>query len=242
MDMISAPRRTQNLLGGVVANLPLFRQATPQHLSELARHARAQHVRRGTPIYRRGDLLHGLLAVAFGLVKLSLRPSCSTEKVYRLVGAGQTFGEPPVFLERPSPVDASALTDTMLVIIPAPAVHSLLERDSSFARSLVAALSERVETLVADVEASSLYGAPQRVAAYLESLAQPSESQNPTTIRLAATKTVIASMLGVTKETFSRLLRELVDQGLIAVTKREITLLDRPRLSALAHGGTQLQP
>lgn len=240
MDTLSAPRRTQNLLSGVIANLPLFRQATPQHLAELARHARAQHMRRGAPIYRRGEHLHGLFAVAFGLVKLSLRPSCGTEKVYRLVGAGQTFGEPPVFLERPSPVDAAALADTMLVIIPAPAVHSLIERDASFARSLVASLSERVELLVADVESSALYGAPQRVAAYLNSLADPGDGQASATVRLAATKTVIASMLGVTKETFSRLLRELADQGLIAVAKREITLLDRPRLNELAHGGHEL--
>jgi hypothetical protein len=39
----------------------------------------------------------------------------------------------------------------------------------------------------------------------------------------------------VTKETFSRLLREFADRGLIVVEKRDIALQDRPRLQAIAH-------
>ncbi len=237
MEIVGIPRRAHNLLSGVIANLPLFRHSTPQHLSEIARHARAHHVRKGTVIYRRGEHLHGLFAVAFGMVKLSLRGGNGTEKVLRLVGAGETFGEPPVFLERETPVEATALSDSMLVIIPAGPLVALLESDASFARSLVANLCLRVENLVLDVEAASLRDARQRVASYLESLVEHSETKARATVRLAATKTVIASRLGVTKETFSRLLHELAEQGLIAVAKREITLLDRPGLLALARGG-----
>lgn len=76
---------------------------------------------------------------------------------------------------------------------------------------------------------------PPCLATYLESLVAPEDGHSRATIRLIATKTVIASMLGVTKETLSRLLHALAEQGLISVAKREITLLDRTRLDALAH-------
>ena len=168
---------------------------------------------------------------------LLLRGNNGTEKVYRLVGPGETFGEPPVFLEHETPVEATALSDSMLVIIPAGPLLGLLERDPSFARSLVANLCLRVENLVLDVEAGSLHDARQRVASYLDSLVEAKDAKSRAIVRLAATKTVIASRLGVTKETFSRLLHELVEQGLIVVAKREITLLDRPALIALARGG-----
>jgi CRP/FNR family transcriptional regulator, dissimilatory nitrate respiration regulator len=237
MGIVAIPRTAQNLLRGVIANLPLFRRCTPQHLSEIALHARAHHVRKGAVIYRRGEHLRGLFAVAFGMVKLALRGDNGTEKVLRLVGPGETFGEPPVFLEHETPVEASALSDSMLVIIPAAPLLALLERDPSFARSLVANLCLRVETLVLDVESGSLRDARQRVASYLDSLVEANVPETRATVRLAATKTVIASRLGVTKETFSRLLHELAEQGLIAVAKREITLLDRPALIALARGG-----
>jgi CRP-like cAMP-binding protein len=47
-------------------------------------------------------------------------------------------------------------------------------------------------------------------------------------------KTVVAARLGVKKETLSRLLRELADDGVIAVAQRNIAILDRARLAQVA--------
>ena len=219
------------LLEGIIANMPMFKQVARQHLAELARHARVQHLRRGAAICRRGEWLNGFFGVAYGQVKLALRADGGEEKVLRLVGPGETFGEALVFRERPNPVDAVALTDTMLVVFPAPAILALLDRDPNFSRGLLASLSERMHNLVAEIEASTLFSARQRIAGYLESLAAEGGASR---VRLPVTKTVIASRLGVTKETFSRLLRELANQGLITVDKRDIVLRDRPRLAEIA--------
>lgn len=220
------------LLEGVIANMPMFKQVARPHLAELARHARVQHVRRGGTVCRRGEWMTCFFGLAYGLVKLSLRADGGDEKVLRLVGPGETFGEALVFRERPNPLDAIALADTMLVVFPSQAVIALLERDPNFARGLLASLSERLHNLVAEVESSTLLSARQRIAAYLEGLGAEGAAGR---VRLPATKTVIASRLGVTKETFSRLLRELANQGLIAVEKRDIVLRDRARLARIAH-------
>ena len=213
--------------------MPMFRHVARAHLAELARHARVQHVRRGATVCRRGESLNCFFGVAYGLVKLALRADSGEEKVLRLVSAGETFGEALVFRERPNPLDAVALADTMLVVFPSQAVIALLEQDTDFARGLLDSLSERMHDLVAEVEASTLLSARQRVAAYLESLAV---DQSSSRARLPATKTVIAARLGVTKETFSRLLRELANQGLIDVEKRDIVLRDRGALAMIAQG------
>ena len=213
--------------------MPMFRHVARPHLAELARHTRVQHVRRGATVCRRGESLNCFFGVAYGLVKLALRADSGEEKVLRLVGAGETFGEALVFRERPNPLDAIALADTMLVVFPSQAVVALLEHDTNFARGLLASLSERMHNLVAEVEASTLLSARQRVAGYLEALAA---DQSGDRARLPATKTVIAARLGVTKETFSRLLRELANQGLIEVEKRDIVLRDRAGLALIAKG------
>ena len=44
----------------------------------------------------------------------------------------------------------------------------------------------------------------------------------------------IANFLGMAKETISRVLRRFQDEGLIAVDRREVMLLDRARLDSLA--------
>jgi CRP-like cAMP-binding protein len=53
-------------------------------------------------------------------------------------------------------------------------------------------------------------------------------------VLLPVTKTALAARLGVTKETISRLLRTLREQGLIEMTRRKITILDRARLAGIA--------
>ena len=53
---------------------------------------------------------------------------------------------------------------------------------------------------------------------------------------------MIAARLGVTKETFSRLLRELGQRKVVSVARREITLLDRERLADIAHGKARHHP
>ncbi len=228
------------LLEGIIANMPMFKQVARQHLAELARHARVQHLRRGATVCRRGEWLTCFFGVAYGHVKLALRADGGEEKVLRLVGPGETFGEALVFRERPNPLDAVALSDTMLVVFPGQAILTLLDRDPNFTRGLLSSFSERIHSMVDEIEASTLLSARQRIAMYLESLAAESGASR---VRLPVTKTVVASRLGVTKETFSRLLRELASQGLITVDKRDIVLRDRPRLAEMARpaAGTRAQ-
>ncbi len=225
---------TGNLVTGILANLPMFRHTPAATLASLARKSRTLHMPRGSIIARRGEELPGLMAVAYGLVKLSLRGEVS-EKVLRLVGPGETFGEAVLFLQKPLPVDISALSDTLIVVVPADPLISMIDTEPGFARALLAAMSQRLHALVTDFEAATVHRATERLAAYLLSLVEPG---GPLTATLPASKTVIAARLGITKETLSRLLRRFAQEGLIAVGRRQITLLDRERLVAAANGAT----
>ncbi|HUN67481.1 MAG TPA: Crp/Fnr family transcriptional regulator [Burkholderiales bacterium] len=226
------------LVEDVLGNLPMFRHVAPAHLHRLARHAQLRRVAKDTLLYRSGDPATGCYALVYGLVKLSLRAPDGAEKVLRLVGAGETFAESVMFHEQPQPVNALVLADSQLVFLPAQAIFDLLDHDRTFVRALLASLSQRIHTLIADIESYSLANGTQRIAAFLNSLADaPGPEQ--ARVRLPANKTVIASRLGITKETFSRLLHELSSQGLIEVCQREVVLRDPQRLADLARGGAK---
>jgi CRP-like cAMP-binding protein len=216
---------------GVLAGLPMFRCTPRARVEQLARQARLQHVHRGEVIAPAGERLPGLMAVGYGLVKLSLKGTSG--KVLRLVGPGETFGEAVLFLDQPMLAQATALSDTLLVVLPAAPLIELIERDPAFARALLASLCQRLHALIADFEAATAHGARERLAAYLDALAEPGS----TVAELPAAKTVVAARLGVAKETLSRLLHQFADEGLITVQRRSITLLDRERLAATARGG-----
>jgi CRP-like cAMP-binding protein len=226
----SAASPTPSPAAALLARLPLFQRTPRPQLAELVRHAFPRHAQPGAVIARRGERLPGLMVVRYGLVKLAV--SGETERVLRLVGPSETFGEAALFLEQPVPVDAVAVSDTALLVVPAAPLLALFDGDPRFARELLAALCQRLHMLVTDFEAATAYGARERLAAYLESLAGP---QEPVAL-LPAPKAVIAARLGMTRETFSRLLRAFRDEQLIDVRKRSITLLDRARLEAAARG------
>jgi CRP-like cAMP-binding protein len=216
---------TERLIG----RLPLFSQVTREQISPLAKHATIHRLKRGEVVCRRGELLECFHGVVHGQVKLVLRAANGEQRVLRIVGPGDTFGEAMVFRPRASPLDAVALSDAIVIELPGRAVRGLLERDGSFAGKMLARLALRMHELVEEIESSTLLNARQRIAGHLLRLAGGASR-----LHLPVTKALIASQLGVTKETLSRLLREFSDRELIQVENRDIVLRDRARLAAVA--------
>jgi len=239
-DAVMQPARNgtrawdDRLIQGVLRATKFFRNASPAQIASLAQQCRSFEAKRGEGVASKDTRLPGVFAVAHGTVKVSLRRQPGEERVVRLVQAGECFGEPSALLGRPAKFEASAVTDCRLVVIPAAAIFALVDRDPRCARDLVLALAERSVELLAELEASSMRRGAQRLASYLDSLVQPAEGNGRCVVRLPATKTVVASRLGMKKETLSRLLRSFTRSGLIEVAQREIGILDRARLTELA--------
>jgi len=191
-------------------------------------------VRRGEVVAHRAVPLPGVFFLSSGTIKLSLRGPDGEERVLRVVSAGDCFGEPTALLGKPCLYDAYALTDVKLVVVPTASIFSLLEQDRRFARSLALALAERSFGILAEYAAATTQRGAQRLAGYLESLARTDGARSSGVVQLPVSKTVVAALLGMKKETLSRLLRQFVTDGLIGVSRREISILDRQRLNAAA--------
>ena len=226
--------RDPRLLEGVLSNVHLFRCLGQRQITDLAARAKGLHFRRGATVCPQGRCMPGLHAIAYGQVKLAFRGAEDEERVMRIAGPVETFGLAASVLARPAPYEAVALDDSLLVMVPSAAVLAMVENDPRFGRAVIHALAESTMTLLAEVEAGALRGGVQRLASYLDSLAGTGGGNGTCTVRLPTTKTVIASRLGVKKETLSRLLRELAQKGLIAVEQREIAILDRMALATVA--------
>lgn len=226
--------RDPRFIEGVLASLDLFQDVTPRNIGEVASQSRTQQVRRGTVVCNRGHRLPGVIVMAYGMAKLGLRRGDGDGKVLRFLCANETFGVASVLLDRPCPLDLVAVADSMITILPARPLLRLLELDPKFARNLSLGLAGTVLGMVTEFEASVQCSAVQRLASYLGSLARPVEAAQAGTVRLPASKTLIAARLGITKETMSRLLRELAERGLISVSGRKIDILDSAGLALVA--------
>jgi CRP/FNR family transcriptional regulator, dissimilatory nitrate respiration regulator len=229
--------RDRRLIEGVMAKLPIFRLVSPRNLAELASHARTITVRRGAAVCAHGDTLPGVMALAYGTVKLSVMRANGQERVVRFVNPSETFCEASALFGRPCLVNAGALCDSMLVVIPSAPLLRLVERDPIFARRTVEVLAERVQSLMEELGASAGQRGPQRLASYLHRLVRPGEAPGSWQASLPASKTLVAARLGFSKETMSRLLRRFAEQGLIDPARSKIRILDRDGLALVARNG-----
>ena len=221
------------LVKGVLEKLPLLEGVSQEAVRELATQSSVVRSGRAEVIVHRGERLSSLYAVAFGTVKTRLPRPRGSEVVLSLLGAGTTFGKTAVMLGAPSQVDVVALDETMLVAIRASCVLAMVERNLRFSRNLARALAERNQALMSELESGKLRSA-QRLAAYLEAIAEPAAEPGLLAARLSVSKTLVAARLGIKKETLSRLLREFASDGLIEVSGRTISIRDAGALRRIA--------
>ena len=223
----------------MLTDQPLFSALSDAQLAALVAATHEVRADKGKLLFQRGTPCEGMYLVVFGVVKLAVSGVQGVEKIVELVRAGESFGEAVMFLNRPFPIMAQTLEDSLPLYVEAAAIDNLLAQDPKFARRLLAGLSVRLHALVRDVESYSTQNAAQRVIGYLlQSVStEHGESEgdiatHATTVSLPVNKNLIASRLNLTPETLSRVLHHFVADGLIEVNGREIVIHDTRRLAA----------
>ena len=216
-----------------LTNLTLFKEASAEEIERIASGTRVLHVLRGETLFRRGESADGFYLVVFGQIKLAFISPQGADKVVEIIGPGMSFGEAVMFLEVPHVVYAQALNDAMLLYISRSAVFYEIAQNPGFARKMLGGLSRRLHGVVSDVEAYCMRSGAQRVIGYLLRDAETEGSDaTQVTVDLPANKGVIASRLNLTPQHFSRILHDLIEEGLIYVDGRTVRILDITRLRA----------
>lgn len=217
----------------LLLRLPLFQELLPEQVHAIAAASHQRRLSKGEMLFQKGDPAHGFFIVVSGQIKLAFPSLQGNEKVVEILGPRQSFGEAMMFMERPYPVFAETLSDSLLLFIDREKIFDLIERDSTFARRMLAGLSLRLHSLVQDVEAYSLRSATQRVVGFLLQLCPHDDGNKESEMHavvLPASKQVVASRLNLTPETLSRIFNDLAGAGLIRVHGRTIVIHALARL------------
>lgn len=213
---------------------PLFRDLGPAALARIVAATTVIAAPRGKVLFKGGDPCSGFHIVVYGQIKLSVETAQGGEKVIELLGAGQSFGEAVMFLEKPYRVTAEALADCKLLHVDRAAVFAELDHDPRLARRMIASLSMRLHQLMGDLEAQALLSGTQRLVGYLLSLNEGAGT-GPVRVELPARKNIIASRLNLTHEHFSRILHGLAAAGLIEIDGPRIRITDCEKLRNFSH-------
>src|SRR5512135_567608 len=127
-------------INACLAHLPLFCEMSADEIERIAQGTREVHLSRGDVLFQRGDPANGFYVVIHGKVKLALTSPQGVEKVVELFGPGQSFGEAVMFMDKPYPVYAQALTDTLALHIGRNVIVGGIDGDPAFCRKMLAGL------------------------------------------------------------------------------------------------------
>ena len=215
--------------------VPLFDGLPEEDLLRVASIVVRKQVGRSQPIFAEGDQADGFYVVGLGRVKVFKLSPDGKEQIIHLLGPGEPFGEVPVFQGSVFPAHAEALEESELLFFPRPSFIALIKQNPSLALNMLAVLSRRLRGMAAMIENLALKEAPGRLAAYLLYLNDRAGGTGE--VILDIPKTMLASLIGATPETLSRILAKLNKQGLIESEGPRIVIVDRPALDSLASEG-----
>jgi NTE family protein len=128
---------------GLVMQLPLFADLTPELAALVAARARRRTVSRGDILCRTGEPGNEFFVIVRGAVHISSVGERGEERVAEL-GAGEWFGEMALITGEPRSATAVAARDTTLLVLARADLQALLARDPALALALGHALSRRL--------------------------------------------------------------------------------------------------
>ena len=212
----------------IIGRTLLFQGLSDSQLERVAEISREKHFARGESIFFEGDEATGFYMVAEGKVKIFKMSQDGREQILHIFGPGEPFGEVPVFHGQPFPANAVTMAQLSLLYFPRREFVDLVANTPSLALSMLAMLSLRLRRFTSQIESLSLKEVPGRLAAHLLYLAE--EQGRTDQVVLDIPKGQLASLLGTSPETLSRIFARMSDEGLIQVNGKTIKLLDYQEL------------
>lgn len=211
---------------------PWFRDLPVDLQDYLVDHADLLRVKKGQPLYRRGDPSFGLYAILEGAVAIGTFGSDGKEALQAVLGPTAWIGEISLFDALPRPHDAFAVSRALLLHVPGPALKSLLELTPAYWREFGLLMAQKIRIAFENNDALMLLPAPQRLASRLLMIAGGYGGINAAPSKIALSQDTLASMVSLTRQTTNQLLKDLESQGIVELKFGEIVILDFDRLRA----------
>ena len=216
-----------------VARVPVFASLSPDDQHRVEALARPTRLHAGQSAYSAADDVSQLMVLHTGRVKIVRLAADGSEQLVRVLLPGEFTGETSVFTGSRPDGYATALEESRLCVFRHDDLKALITQHPDIGLRMLAAVSERLSDTEHRLSSLTSRGVEVRLADYL--LGLPSTWRDRVaTVTLPLAKKDVAGLLDTTPESFSRALKSLAEQGLIAVgTGRSVSITEPDRLQQL---------
>ncbi|QJD58998.1 Crp/Fnr family transcriptional regulator [Pseudomonas sp. gcc21] len=205
--------------------------------SLLRQHARRHYLPRKDQLFYRGSAPDALFCLLSGRVRLSVTGASGREALLSVVPPGHWFGEASVFSGEPRVHDAFAEVDSELLVVPARVLHQLVDHQSTYLLEFLRLMGLRYKSTLERMDDSVLQPLPVRLALQLLALANTTEATDSPKAgcQLRVAQESLAQMLGVSRQSVNKILKQWEQAGMIAIRYRSIDLLAPESLARQVH-------
>ena len=209
----------------LLRTVPLFSELNDDAITSLGRLAARRKYPKDTVVFFENEEGDSLFMILDGRIKVTILGDDGREIILTMLGEGDLFGEMALLDNEPRSATAIAVEESELLLLHRNDFQTTLMDNPAISAALIKVLSARlrranhqISTLALDV-----YG---RVARVILDMARE-EGRRLKDGRIAfrrATHQEIANRIGTTRETVTRMLKDLERQGLVKIEGREIVL------------------
>lgn len=213
----------------------IFRQMETEHYERVCAARTVHRHPAGSVICNQGSAPCAVYCIQSGTVKMTRAGEHGDLQILRLRGPADVFGLRPILAGDTFTVDAVALSDSVVCMVPRHLVLDLLDESTIFARAVMEYLAREMKITEDVLMALTQRPVRRRVADVLLLLhghAIKGDDWKPFPM-LHLKRKEIAQLVSTTPETLSRVLAEFSDAGLIRLTRNELEILDTDGLQAV---------
>ncbi len=213
-----------------LATVPLFTTLPPDERGRLADMVREKGYPKGSVILFEDDPGDAMYVIRQGRVKVVLVADDGREVILGILGPGEHFGELSLLDDQPRSAHVIAMEDAQLLVLRREDFRRRADANPVVVWALAQALSLRLRRADDQIAALVLLDVPGRIARLLLDAAEPTTG----VVERPLTHQTIAHLIGASRETVSRALREFQDAGWVAAERRRLRLVDRGALERRA--------
>ncbi|MES2609655.1 MAG: Crp/Fnr family transcriptional regulator [Pseudomonadota bacterium] len=207
----------------------------PQEVQDaLLQVAHRRQLQRGDSLFLKGSAPDALFGMVQGALRVSVAAPDGREAVIAVLEPGHWFGEVSLFVGQHRVYDTCAVEPSEVAVVQAADFHHLIATQPALHMAFTRLVCLRLRQALAWIDDAILQPLSVRLAHRLVTLDSRPASAESTTVVLAVSQEDLAFMLGVSRQSINRQLKQWEEEGMLRVGYRVVELLDRERLARYA--------
>jgi CRP/FNR family cyclic AMP-dependent transcriptional regulator len=219
--------------------VPIFGGVDDDNLTKVASITSEKSYSKKNIVFHEGDYGDALYIIKSGRIKIAKVALDGREKTLTILKGGDFFGEMAIFDDMPRSATAESMdNDVRLLSISKNDFERLIIENPSIAIRIMKDLTRRIRQVNEQVQDLAFKDVHGRVASTLFNLLKTEKeaSKDPDRDKLNSLKMThqdLANMVGSSRETVTRALNRLQDEGIISISHQQISILEIDKLSEL---------